>query len=170
MLFQSRQLGLTDKWPEIKRKYAEANLVLGDIPKVTPSSKVVGDLAQFMVSQNLDQHQVLEQAETLAFPESVVQFLRGEIGIPPGGFPEPLRTKVLSARGLESIDGRPGASLPDYDFDEAEKILKEKYGSKYIDEKDVLSHALYPNVFSDWKEFETVYGEVTKLPTEKTLG
>jgi pyruvate carboxylase len=77
LLYQSRQLGLTDKWPEIKRKYAEANMVLGDIPKVTPSSKVVGDLAQFMVSQNLDQAQVLDQAETLAFPESVVKFLRG---------------------------------------------------------------------------------------------
>jgi len=169
LLYQSRQLGLTDKWPEIKRKYAEANMVLGDIPKVTPSSKVVGDLAQFMVSQNLDGQQVLEQAETLAFPESVVQFLRGEIGIPPGGFPEPLRTKVLSSRGLESIDGRPGASLPDYDFDEAEELLKAKYGAKYIDEKDVLSHALYPSVFAEWKEFEAVYGEVSKLPTDLFL-
>lgn len=169
LLYQSRQLGLTDKWPEIKRKYAEANMVLGDIPKVTPSSKVVGDLAQFMVSQNLNAEQLLEQAETLAFPESVVQFLRGEIGIPPGGFPEPLRSKVLSSRGLEGVDGRPGASLPDYDFDEAEKLLREKYGAKYIDEKDVLSHALYPNVFSEWKEFEAVYGEVSKLPTDVFL-
>merc|ERR1711935_1091030 len=80
LLFQSRQLGLTDKWPEIKLKYAEANKILGDIPKVTPSSKVVGDLAQFMVSQDLNGEQVVEQAETLAFPESVVQYLRGEIG------------------------------------------------------------------------------------------
>ena len=116
MLFQSRQLGLTEKWPEIKLKYAEANLILGDIPKVTPSSKVVGDLAQFMVSQNLNAEQVVAQAETLAFPESVVQYLRGEIGIPPGGFPEPLRTKVLSSRNIKSIDGRPGASLDDYNF------------------------------------------------------
>jgi len=169
LLFQSRQLGLTDKWPEIKRKYAEANLVLGDIPKVTPSSKVVGDLAQFMVSQNLDQDSVLAQAETLAFPESVVQYLRGEIGVPPGGFPEPLRSKVLASRGLEAVDGRPGASLPDYDFDEAEKLLKEKYGAKFVNEKDVLSHAMYPNVFSEWKEFEAVYGEVSKLPTDLFL-
>jgi pyruvate carboxylase len=169
LLYQSRQLGLTDKWPEIKRKYAEANMVLGDIPKVTPSSKVVGDLAQFMVSQNLDQAQVLDQAETLAFPESVVQFLRGEIGVPPGGFPEPLRTKVLQSRGLEGVDGRPGATLADYNFEEAEKLLKEKYGDKYINEKDVLSHALYPNVFSEWKEFESVYGEVSKLSTDLFL-
>jgi pyruvate carboxylase len=169
LLYQSRQLGLTEKWPEIKRKYAEANAVLGDIPKVTPSSKVVGDLAQFMVSQDLDPQTVLAQAETLAFPESVVQYLRGEIGVPPGGFPEPLRSKVLSSRNLEGLDGRPGASLPDYDFNEAEKILKEKYGAKFIDDKDVLSHALYPNVFSDWKEFESIYGEVSKLPTDLFL-
>ncbi|KAL7553863.1 hypothetical protein ACHAWF_017487 [Thalassiosira exigua] len=169
LLYQSRQLGLTEKWPEIKRKYAEANAVLGDIPKVTPSSKVVGDLAQFMVSQDLDPQTVVAQAETLAFPESVVQYLRGEIGVPPGGFPEPLRSKVLSSRNLEGLDGRPGASLPDYDFNEAEKILKEKYGAKFIDDKDVLSHALYPNVFSDWKEFESIYGEVSKLPTDLFL-
>eukprot|EP00985_Skeletonema_marinoi_P009415 scaffold4390_cov173-Skeletonema_marinoi.AAC.1 len=169
LLFQSRQLGLTDKWPEIKRKYAEANMVLGDIPKVTPSSKVVGDLAQFMVAQNLNQQQVEDQAESLAFPESVVQFLRGEIGIPPGGFPEPLRSKVLESRGIEAVDGRPGATLPDYNFEEAEKLLKEKFGAKFIDDKDVLSHALYPNVFTEWKEFESIYGDVSKLPTDLFL-
>lgn len=169
LLFQSRQLGLTDKWPEIKRKYAEANHVLGDIPKVTPSSKVVGDLAQFMVSQDLQPNEVVEQAETLAFPQSVVEYLRGDIGIPPGGFPEPLRSKVLASRGLEGLDGRPGASLPDYDFEEAEKLLKEKYGAKYIDDKDVLSHALYPNVFAEWKEFESVFGDVSRLPTDLFL-
>ena len=169
LLYQSRQLGLTDRWPEIKRKYAQANVLLGDIPKVTPSSKVVGDLAQFMVSQNLEPDQVLAEAETLAFPESVVQYLRGEIGVPPGGFPEPLRTKVLSSRNLEGVDGRPGEALADYNFDEATKLLTEKYGEKFINEKDVLSHALYPNVFTEWKEFEAVYGEVGNLPTDLFL-
>ena len=165
LLYQSRQLGLTEKWPEIKKKYAEANLILGDIPKVTPSSKVVGDLAQFMVSQDLDTIKVVEQAETLGFPQSVIQYLRGEIGIPPGGFPEPLRSKVLKANGLEPLEGRPGASLKDYNFEEAESQLKEKYGEKNISFKDVLSHALYPQVFIDWKAFESVYGEVGNLPT-----
>jgi len=169
LLFQSRQLGLTDKWPLIKKKYAEANLILGDIPKVTPSSKVVGDLAQFMVAQNLDAEKVVDQAESLAFPESVVQFLRGEIGIPPGGFPEPLRTKVLSSRNLVGVEGRPGASLPDYDFDEATTLLKQKYGKSYITDKDVLSHALYPSVFAEWKQFQEIYGDVAKLPTHLFL-
>jgi len=169
LLFQSKQLGLTEKWPEIKKKYAEANIILGDIPKVTPSSKVVGDLAQFLVAQNLDEQSVLDQAETLAFPESVVQYLRGEIGIPPGGFPEPLRSKVLAGRGLEPVEGRPGASLSDYDFDAAEAKLKATYGESSINEKDVLSHALYPQVFIDWKAFETVYGAVGDLPTHLFL-
>ena len=165
LLFQSQQLGLTEKWPEIKKKYAEANIILGDIPKVTPSSKVVGDLAQFMVAQNLDAESILAQADSLAFPQSVVQYLRGEIGIPPGGFPEPLRTKVLEGRGLEPVEGRPGASLKDYDFEAAERKLKATYGEKNVSEKDVLSHALYPDVFIDWKAFESVYGEVGNLPT-----
>jgi pyruvate carboxylase len=165
LLYQSRQLGLTEKWPQIKKKYAEANMILGDIPKVTPSSKVVGDLAQFMVSQDLDAIKVVEQAETLGFPQSVIQYLRGEIGIPPGGFPEPLRSKVLKANGLQPLEGRPGASLKDYNFEEAESQLKNKYGEKNINFKDVLSHALYPQVFIDWKAFESVYGEVGNLPT-----
>jgi len=164
LLYQSRQLGLTEKWPEIKKKYAEANLILGDIPKVTPSSKVVGDLAQFMVAQDVDAIDIAEQADTLAFPESVVQYLRGEIGIPPGGFPEPLRSQVLKSRGIEAVDGRPGASLKPYDFEEATELLKGTYGES-IDNKDVLSHALYPKVFEDWKRYQSVYGNTGKIPT-----
>ncbi len=169
LLFQSRQLGLTEKWPEIKRKYAEANIILGDIPKVTPSSKVVGDLAQFMVAQKLDATSILNQAETLAFPDSVVQYLKGDIGIPPGGFPEPLRTKVLQGRGLQPVDGRPGASLKPYDFDKERAKLETTYGKKYITEKDLLSYALYPKVFEEWKDFEQVYGDVEMLPTHLFL-
>ncbi len=169
LLFQSKQLGLTEKWPEIKKKYAEANIILGDIPKVTPSSKVVGDLAQFMVAQGLSAMDITEQADTLAFPQSVIQYLRGEIGIPPGGFPEPLRTKVLESRELSPIDGRPGASLKDYNFESAEKQLKATYGEKAISTKETLSHALYPDVFINWKNFESVYGDVSSLPTHLFL-
>ena len=169
LLFQSRQLGLTEKWPEIKRKYAEANIILGDIPKVTPSSKVVGDLAQFMVAQNLDASTILAQAETLAFPDSVINYLKGDIGVPPGGFPEPLRTKVLSSRGMKPVDGRPGASLKAYDFDYARENLVKTYGKNHITEKDLLSYALYPSVFEEWKEFEQIYGDVEILPTHVFL-
>lgn len=169
LLFQSKQLGLTEKWPEIKKKYAQANIVLGDIPKVTPSSKVVGDLAQFMVAQNLEPADVIEQAETLAFPDSVVQYLRGDIGIPPGGFPEPLRSKVLKGRGIKPVEGRPGAFLGNYDFDKERTALVSKYGKNYINEKDLLSYAMYPNVFTEWKQYESVYGEVEVLPTHLFL-
>jgi len=168
LLYQSRQLGLTERWPEIKQKYAEANIALGDIPKVTPSSKVVGDLAQFMVAQNLSVQDLQEQAATLAFPDSVVQYLRGELGVPPGGFPEPLRTNVLTSRGLDPVEGRPGASMDTYDFEDAAKLLREAYGET-ISDKDVLSHALYPKVFTDWKDFEAVYGEVSILSTHLFL-
>jgi len=168
LLFQSKQLGLGDSWTEIKRAYREANLLLGDIPKVTPSSKVVGDLAQFMVSQKLTPEQVIEQAESLAFPESVVQYFQGQIGVPPGGFPEPLTSRILKSRGLTPVDGRPGASLPDYDFEGAEAALSAKY-VEGITPQDVLSHALYPKVFEDWQDFKRVYGEVGALSTENFL-
>jgi len=168
-LFQSKQLGLTDRWTEIKKKYAEANIVLGDIPKVTPSSKVVGDLAQFMVQKNLDAASILDQAETLDFPDSVVQYLRGDIGIPPGGFPEPLRTKVLQSRGLEAVDGRPGASLEDYDFEQEREYLTNRFGAQNVNDKELLSYALYPEVYVDWKEFQATYGEVGDLPTHLFL-
>jgi pyruvate carboxylase len=141
------------------------NIILGDIPKVTPSSKVVGDLAQFMVAQNLDAQNILNQAETLAFPNSVVQYLKGDIGIPPGGFPEPLRSKVLKARGVTAVEGRPGASMPDYDFEAERKFLEEKYGPKNLSNKDILSYALYPSEFTEWKDFAANYGPVAKLPT-----
>lgn len=169
LLFQSKQLGLTDRWTEIKKKYAEANLLLGDIPKVTPSSKVVGDLAQFMVSKNLGAADILEQAETLDFPDSVVNFLKGDIGIPPGGFPEPLRSKVLKTRGMDAVDGRPGASLPDYNFEKERVYLTTRFGENAISEKELLSYALYPEVYIDWKEFQGLYGEVGDLPTHLFL-
>merc|ERR1719491_2037766 len=172
LLFQSKQLGLTQRWPEIKKKYAEANLLLGDIPKVTPSSKVVGDLAQFMVAQNLTPEQVIEGASTLALPQSVVEFFQGVIGIPPAGFPEPLTSRVRKGRSLPDgsshYEGRPGADMADYDFEEAEKALVAKYGVG-IRPQDVLSHAMYPKVFADWQTFMAVYGEVEVLPTNLFL-
>ena len=169
LLFQSKQLGLTGRFTEVKKKYAEANKILGDIPKVTPSSKVVGDLAQFMVAQNLSAKEIEEQANVLAFPESVVSYLRGEIGIPPGGFPEPIRSKVLEARGKDSIEGRPGQFMKEYDFEKQRDYLLQRYGKGNFDGKDELSYALYPEVFLDWKEFQASFGEVASLPTHLFL-
>jgi len=175
LLYQSRQLGLTDRWPAIKKMYAVANQLLGDIPKVTPSSKVVGDLAQFMVSQGLTAETVVEQAETLAFPESVIGYFQGSLGIPPGGWDscEPLRSKALTSRtlpdGSKAYTGRPGAQMEAYDFEEEGSLLRKTYGERLIKDEDCLSYALYPKVFEEWKEFQAVYGDVGELPTHLFL-
>ncbi|KAF7258021.1 hypothetical protein EG68_06336 [Paragonimus skrjabini miyazakii] len=92
--FQAFSLGLGEQFEQVKKKYVEANRLLGNVVKVTPSSKIVGDLAQFMTQNHLTPEQVIEKAEELSFPASVVEFFKGEIGLPYGGFPEPLRTKV----------------------------------------------------------------------------
>lgn len=168
LLFQANQLGLGEQWLDIKAMYAEANLLLGDIPKVTPSSKVVGDLAQFMVSRGLTGPALLASADNLPLPDSVVQYLQGAIGVPPGGFPEPLRSKVLAGRSMTAYEGRPGAELADYDFEKAESELKAKYGDR-ITAQDVLSYALYPKVFADWQTHRAAYGETELLPTNLFL-
>ncbi|KAH8060664.1 pyruvate carboxylase [Aureococcus anophagefferens] len=171
LLFQSRQLGLDGRFDDVKAKYAMANRILGDIPKVTPSSKVVGDLAQFMVAQNLMEADVGLTENVARLPDSVVDYLKGSLGTPPGGFPEPLRTDALAAKNLEPLQGRPGASLGAYDFEEAREMLKEKYAdaTKQITFEDVLSHALYPAVFSDYMDHRLVYGDVDHLPTHVFL-
>lgn len=173
LLFQATQLGLQERWTDVKVKYREANILLGDIPKVTPSSKVVGDLAQFMVSQKLSPEQVVEQAENLAFPDSVVEYFQGAIGQPPGGFPEPLRSRVLKSRklpdGRDRFDGRPGAELPPFDFEAAEVALASKYGAGTVRPQDALSYALYPKVYSEWQDYKAVYGEPELLPTHLFL-
>ena len=164
--FQARQLGLAERWPAIKRAYAAANQLLGDIIKVTPSSKVVGDFAQFMVQNDLAPDDVLAQAETLSFPQSVVEFLLGHLGHPHGGFPEPLRSKVVREQAV--IEGRPGASLPPVDWSELRKDLREKWGPG-IREVDVLSAALYPKVFDEYMTFRDKHADVAVLPTRSFL-
>ncbi|MEM9696502.1 MAG: biotin/lipoyl-containing protein, partial [Myxococcota bacterium] len=160
--FQAQQLGLLERWEDVKRSYAAANRLLGDIVKVTPSSKVVGDLAQFMVQNELDEDGVRAQASTLSFPQSVIDFLAGRIGQPYGGFPEPLRSQVL--RDGERIDGRFGAGLADFDFDKLEAELVESFRGR-IREADVMSAALYPQVFREYQEFRDEFGDVSVVPT-----
>src|SRR5205085_11037968 len=110
---QAQALGLESRWPEVCRMYAEVNKLFGDIIKVTPTSKVVGDMALFMVGNSLTPADVLEGPRELAFPESVVEFFEGRLGQPPGGFPEPLQKRVQRARTPQT--GRPGATLPPAD-------------------------------------------------------
>ncbi len=165
--FQAEALGLASRWSSIKRAYGAANRLLGDIIKVTPSSKVVGDLAQFMVQNDLDEHDVLAQADTLSFPSSVVEFLEGRLGQPHGGFPEPLRTKVL--RGRPPIEGRPGATMEPFDFQTLRRELEEEHPHVTIRDVDVMSAALYRDVFREYREFRTEFGDVSVLPTRLFL-
>ncbi|XP_056639826.1 pyruvate carboxylase, mitochondrial isoform X1 [Diorhabda sublineata] len=159
--FQAYSLGLGDFFEDVKKAYAEANILLGDIIKVTPSSKVVGDLAQFMVQNKLSTQDVLDKAEELSFPKSVVEYLQGHIGQPYGGFPEPLRSKVL--REMPRIEGRPGESLPPLNFDNLSKDIKEMFPN--ATDKDVMSAALYPQVTKEYLAFNEKYGPVDKLDT-----
>ncbi|KYN04312.1 PREDICTED: pyruvate carboxylase, mitochondrial isoform X1 [Cyphomyrmex costatus] len=159
--FQAYSLGLGEFFEDVKKAYRQANLLLGDIIKVTPSSKVVGDLAQFMVQNKLSADDVLKRAEELSFPKSVVEFLQGAIGEPHGGFPEPLRSKVL--KDMPRVQGRPGASLASLDLDALRTELKESH--PHVTEKDVMSAALYPKVTKDYLNFKEQFGPVDKLET-----
>ena len=138
LIFQASQLGLGAQWLETKKAYEEANDLLGDIVKVTPTSKVVGDLAQFMVSNKLSEEDVKAKAKELDFPESVLEFLEGFMGQPYGGFPEPLRTDAL--RGRRKMDKRPGLYLDPIDFPKIKEELKEKYGN--VSENDIASYVM----------------------------
>ncbi|KAK9308082.1 hypothetical protein QLX08_001804 [Tetragonisca angustula] len=159
--FQAFSLGLGEFFEDVKKAYREANLLLGDVIKVTPSSKVVGDLAQFMVQNKLSADDVLKRAEELSFPKSVVEFLQGAVGEPYGGFPEPLRSKVL--KDMPRVKGRPGASLAPLDFDALKSQLQESH--PHVSYKDVMSAALYPKVTNDYLNFRKKFGPVDKLET-----
>lgn len=164
--FQAFSLGLGEQFESIKKAYREANLLLGDIIKVTPSSKVVGDLAQFMVQNHLSSQDVLDRAEELSFPSSVVEFMQGYIGEPYGGFPEPLRSKIL--KDTVRISGRPGQSLPPLDLDALKKKLVEKFGPM-VKDTDVMSAAMYPKVCDEFLNFRQTFGPVNLLDTRRFL-
>ena len=166
--FQAYANGLGSEWDRIKDSYATANKILGDIVKVTPSSKVVGDFAQFLVANNLDEHSVVEKADTLSFPTSVVEYFQGYLGQPVGGFPEPLRSRVVKDK--EIIAGRPGASLPSMDINKLQNELSIKHtGRRSITHKDALAAALYPKVFDEYVVKRDTVGPVGLLPTKAFL-
>ncbi|MDZ4688822.1 MAG: pyruvate carboxylase, partial [Planctomycetaceae bacterium] len=140
---QAKAIGLSDRWPEICRVYAEVNQLLGDIVKVTPSSKSVGDMALFMVANNLSAADVLDESRDLAFPESVLDLVGGKMGQPPGGFPPKVLERIL--RDRPNVTGRPGASLPDADLSAVAAKLKDVLKREPTDE-DVITSILYPKV------------------------
>lgn len=166
MMFQASQLGLGSQWLETKKAYEEANYLLGDIIKVTPTSKVVGDLAQYLVSNKLSAEDVKARAGELDFPGSVLEFLEGMMGQPYGGFPEPLRSNAL--RGRRKLNDRPGLHLEPIDFAKVKQELAQKFGSP-VTECDVASYVMYPKVFEDYKSFVAKYGDLSVLPTKYFL-
>lgn len=163
LLFQARQVGLGSQWQQTKQAYHEANMLLGDIVKVTPTSKVVGDLAQFMVSNNLTSKDVELRATELDFPDSVLDFFQGLMGTPYGGFPEPLRTNVLKGK-REAFHCRPGAMLPPLDLDAIRSQLHQKYGMG-VTECDVASYVMFPKVYEKFMEISAKYGDMSVVPT-----
>jgi pyruvate carboxylase len=162
LMQQAKSLGLGDRWPDVCRMYAAVNQMFGDIVKVTPTSKVVGDMALFMLSNNLTPADVLNPKREVAFPESVVEFFEGKLGQPPGGFPKELQTRVL--RGKTPFTDRAGATLPPADFAKVREELKTKLG-RSPNEREVVSSLLYPKVFSDFAMHEIKYSDVSVLPT-----
>lgn len=167
LIFQAQQLGLGEKWLLTKEKYKVANKLLGDVVKVTPTSKVVGDLAQFMVSNNLTEEDVIKLAPELDFPGSVLDFMEGLMGTPYGGFPEPLRTNMLGNK-RPKLDKRPGLTLAPIDFVKVKQELVSRYGES-ITESDIASYVMYPKVYEDFRAIVEKYGDLSVLPTRYFL-
>ena len=159
---QAQALRLGDRWDDVKTMYATVNQMFGDIIKVTPSSKVVGDMALFMVQNDLTPEKVLAEGQTLDFPQSVVDFFAGDLGQPVGGFPEDLQQVVL--KGRKPLTVRPGSLTPAADFEamtaEIEAILKRK-----ATPEEIISYTLYPQVFKDYVANQEKFGPMTFLDT-----
>ena len=159
---QAVALGLGDRWKEVKNMYRTVNDMLGEIIKVTPSSKAVGDMALFMVQNDLSPEDVLARGNELAFPESFVNLMKGMMGRPDGGFPEALQRAVL--KGEEPITCRPGELLEDYDFEAAAASLEKRFGREFSEE-ELVSNALYPKVFPAFCRFLENFGDLSVLDT-----
>ncbi|OYU40018.1 MAG: pyruvate carboxylase [Pseudorhodobacter sp. PARRP1] len=160
---QARSLGLEERWHEVAQTYADVNQMFGDIVKVTPSSKVVGDMALMMVAQGLTRAQVEDPKVDVAFPDSVVDMLKGNLGQPHGGWPEAISKKVL--KGEVASTARPGESLPPVDLEATRAKLSEELGGFKIDDEDLNGYLMYPKVFLDYMGRHKAYGPVRTLPT-----
>lgn len=159
---QARSLGLESRWHEVARAYHDANVMFGDIVKVTPSSKVVGDMALMMVAQGLGPEDVLDKSREIAFPASVVEMLRGDLGQPPGGWPDALQKRVLGNQ--PPICVRPGSLLGEADL-EVQRQNAELRCGRTLSEAEFASYLMYPKVFADFVKTMRRYGPVSCLPT-----
>ena len=166
LLEQAKALGLGDRWEEVCRAYADVNHLLGDIVKVTPTSKAVGDLALLLVTNGMQASELLSDSRELAFPESVLDLVAGRMGQPPGGFPPEVVKRIV--RNGQVVTGRPGESMPPADFKTAEKKVAEILG-RTAAPREVLSWLLYPRVFQDFAAHTIKYGDVSVLPTPAFL-
>ncbi|MCE8516319.1 pyruvate carboxylase [Ruegeria pomeroyi] len=160
---QARSMGLEERWHEVAQMYADVNQMFGDIVKVTPSSKVVGDMALMMVSQGLTRAQVEDPKSDVAFPDSVIDMMRGNLGQPPGGFPTAILSKVL--KGEAPNTERPGAHLPPVDLEAVRAQVSKELEGKEVDNEDLNGYLMYPKVFMDYMGRHRQYGPVRTLPT-----
>jgi pyruvate carboxylase len=166
LLEQAKALGLADRWEAVCRTYADVNALLGDIVKVTPTSKSVGDLALMLVTNGLEARDLLDESREMAFPESVIDLLAGRMGQPPGGFPPEVVRRVV--RGAELVTGRPGESLPPADIASATRQVSGVVG-RDATPREVVTWLLYPRVFEDFARHQARYGDVSVLPTPAFL-
>ncbi len=162
LMQQSASLGLGDRWPDVCRMYADVNRMFGDLVKVTPTSKVVGDMALFMLANGLTPDDVRDSKREIAFPDSVIEFFEGKLGQPPGGFPPELQKRIL--RGRQPMMDRPGALLAAADFEAARELLEPKLGRTPTDQ-DVVSYLLYPKVYLDYVDTRNRFSDLSVLPT-----
>ncbi len=160
---QARSMGMEDRWHEIARTYSDVNRMFGDVIKVTPIAKTVGDMALSMVSAGLTAEDVLDPERDISFPDSVVTFFKGEVGQPYGGFPAALQAKVL--KGAEPLTERPGAHLPAVDLEAARTEAMDEMEGQRVDDEDLYSYLMYPKVYLDYMGRRRKYGPVRVLPT-----
>ncbi|HQS50889.1 MAG: pyruvate carboxylase [Sphingobacteriales bacterium 17-39-43] len=163
---QAIALGLGDKFEEIKERYANVNEMFGDIVKVTPSSKVVGDLAQYMVANNISKEDIFTKGDQISFPESVVSYFMGELGQPEGGFPQELQRIIL--KGKVPLTDRAGKHIPPLDLEQDFKDFKKKFGDD-LPYTTYLSYKFYPKVTEDYLVMFRKYGDVDVVPTKYFL-
>ncbi len=164
---QATALGLGDRFAEVKKMYAAVNSMFGNLVKVTPSSKVVGDMAIFMVTNNLTPEDVMERGDTISFPESVINFFKGDLGQPVGGFPKKLQAIIL--KNKEAYTDRPNAHLAPVDFDKEYETFTAKFQKGFtrpLEMEDFLSYMLYPKVFEQAHENYKKYGNLALVPTK----